>query len=892
MAKRLDARLLGLRAVLVLFTLGLIGAIIAYEVARKPTPVAAPAIEARLELVAGEVVVDQAGASQRANGPTALLSGAVVKSGAGARALIRLPDGSSAFMRADSEFALGDDGVSLRRGEYWLDAPAVERSSLLHRIGEVGVAAVDAGLSIRKDDDSAVSVYVARGMAVVTSSGGRVEVHAGELARVKGDDGPRVRAVAFWEDWTGGMADLGAGVATVAAGNGEIYAIDSGGPKGRPAERMQVKSQSVRAVIRDGVSETLVDQTFFNPSPRAVEGWYWFTVPEGASVTSFAVETNGELVEGELIERREASAKYTAAKRAGHAPAILEWVNHRTFRARIFPIQPSATRRVVLRYLELLPVAYGKLTYVYPMAGRSALRIGEFSLLVDLGEEGREMEIATLAEARVEANGERVTMRRSGFTPRTDFQLEATLKEREPSLRMSRFETGDEGADYVMMRYTPQVEWAGALQPRADVVVVVDTSAAADEATRHLQSTLTESILRSLSPEDRFTLLALDVVPRVLHPAEGLAEASDGQIATALEVLAGHAPGGASDLASFFEVALSRVHDATQPAIVYVGDGVATSGEQTGEQLLERLRRALATSTARLFTVAVGADADRALLGELARAGGGISFGVEDARFATATALQLTAAFKVPTLTDFELDFGAGLDEPLSNVSGKVTQGTEVVVLARTHHDLPKTMTARGRLGGKNFEEKLRVANDKSVASAFVPRLWASAYVQRLLGASMGTEVERGRIVDFGVDYGLMTPFTSIVALENEAAYSNMGIQRRSSPLRGVRLTELSNASERQLAATLHNTAAPVAFGCWGSSADIPSRSGEDSRDAPVQPEEDEAEIRGGNRYGVPKIVQDESTLKARQEGLHEATEFGGDRPAWHWSGPPPRHPP
>ena len=28
-----------------------------------------------------------------------------------------------------------------------------------------------------------------------------------------------------------------------------------------------------------------MDQRFFNPGEREVEGWYWFTVPEGATST-------------------------------------------------------------------------------------------------------------------------------------------------------------------------------------------------------------------------------------------------------------------------------------------------------------------------------------------------------------------------------------------------------------------------------------------------------------------------------------------------------------------------------------------------------------------------------------------------------------------------------
>ena len=684
---------------------------------------------------------------------------------------------------------------------------------MVHVVGEVRVTAAGAGLSIRRTDVGA-AVYVARGMAVVSSKGGRVEVESGEEVAIDGAKPPVVAAVPFWDDWTGGMAD-GAAPLALGVGAGTIYGVDVGAQAGSPAQQLQVKRQSIRAVLRDGLSETEVTQTFFNPSPRPVEGWYWFVIPEGASVSGFAVETDGVLVDGEVIERRDAAKSYGVAKATGHAPAILEWVDGRSYRARIYPVPASGTRRVVLRYLELRPTVDDKLSYVYPMGRGAPTRIGELSLVVDLGRAGRNMDIATQDEARIENGGEQVTMRRSGFTPRTDFQLEAALHKARPPLSVARFETGGDAADYLMARYTPEVDWADVTEPPADVVVVVDTSADGDESARLLQKIVVEAILRALSKDDHFALVSLDVRAQVLHPAMGLATADEQQIATALDALADHSAGGATDLAALFDVSLGRVHSAEQPAIVYVGDGLATSGEMTGERLIERMRRALSTSRARLFTVGVGAAADHPLLGELARSGGGKSFEVQTARRASARALELVAAVKVPTITDFELDLGAGLDEPFSNVSGKLPRGTDVVLLARTHHDLPKKARVRGRLGGSSFEHEVDIVPEDGIVRAFVPRLWASAYVRRLLGAAGGPGVERGRIVALGVEYGLVTPFTSVLALESEEAYSRMGIPRRHSPLRGVRLGALGRRAERELAATLSSGAlSAAAFGC------------------------------------------------------------------------------
>ncbi|MCA9624582.1 MAG: FecR domain-containing protein, partial [Myxococcales bacterium] len=483
----------------------LVVAIVVVALKAKPPPDPTTPIRARLELAAGEVSVGSGDKREPAMSGMPLRAGSSISTAAGARALVRLPDGSTTFLRGGTTIALQESVVALESGEYWLDVPPIERDALEHRLGDVSVTATDAGMSLRHADGEA-RVYVARGMAIMTSPGGRVEVKAGEEATAKGTAAPEVKPVAFWDDWTGGMADFDASGASPGPGTGTIYGVDAGGESGAPAQRLQIKRQAVTATLRDGLSETQVDQTFFNPTGRQLEGWYWFDVPEGASVSGFAVETDGQLVEGEFIEKREAAAQYGVAKATGHAPAILEWVDGRSYRARIFPIPATGTRRVVLRYLELNPIVDGKLTYVYPMGRGASARVGEFSLTADLGELGAKMNVATLDDARIEQNGQRVTMRRSGYTPRVDFQLEARIETERPPLRVSRFATKGEGADYVMARYTPDVDWAKLPIPAANVVVVVDTSADGDEAARQLRATTAEAILRALSQEDRFAL--------------------------------------------------------------------------------------------------------------------------------------------------------------------------------------------------------------------------------------------------------------------------------------------------------------------------------------------------------------------------------------------------
>ena len=109
------------------------------------------------------------------------------------------------------------------------------------------------------------------------------------------------------------------------------------------------------------------------------------------------------------------------------------------------------------------------------------------------------------------------------------------------------------------------------------------------------------------------------------------------------------------------------------------------------------------------------------------------------------------------------------------------------------------------------------------MVAAFVPRLWAAEYLRRLMGSSEDPELLRGKIMQLGVAYGLMTPYTSILALESEQAFRQQGIQRRHRPLRGVRLTGLDAVEESKLLRALGVITVPMGLGCTKFSEEAPA---------------------------------------------------------------------
>src|SRR4029079_8368186 len=104
----------------------------------------------------------------------------------GARALVRTGEGASLFLRGETSLKLLDRGVELASGEVWLEAPQVDGDALERTAPAYPVSASDAGVSIKREGKD-LTVYVARGLAILTSPGGRVEIGAGEQGVAKAE---------------------------------------------------------------------------------------------------------------------------------------------------------------------------------------------------------------------------------------------------------------------------------------------------------------------------------------------------------------------------------------------------------------------------------------------------------------------------------------------------------------------------------------------------------------------------------------------------------------------------------------------------------------------------------------------------------------------------------
>src|SRR5262249_51206646 len=105
-----------------------------------------------------------------------------------------------------------------------------------------------------------------------------------------------------------------------------------------------------------------------------------------------------------------------------------------------------------------------------------------------------------------------------------------------------------------------------------------------------------------------------------------------------------------------------------------------------------------------------------------------------------------------------------------------VAQGEELCAVARLDAGKePRSLVVRGLLAGKPLEHTLAVRAGAPRAGD-LPRAWAELGVERLLAGGAGKE--RGRLVALSKAMYVMTPFTSLLVLENDDLYTQYKVDR------------------------------------------------------------------------------------------------------------------
>ena len=122
-----------------------------------------------------------------------------------------------------------------------------------------------------------------------------------------------------------------------------------------PGKPMELREMEVCARIVGLHVEATTTMTFFNPNQRQLEGELQFPLPDGAVVTGYALDINGQMVDGVIVKKEKARVAFETEVRRGVDPGIVEHVAGNVYRTRIYPLPAQGARKIRLKYVAELP---------------------------------------------------------------------------------------------------------------------------------------------------------------------------------------------------------------------------------------------------------------------------------------------------------------------------------------------------------------------------------------------------------------------------------------------------------------------------------------------------------------------------------------------------------
>ena len=105
-----------------------------------------------------------------------------------------------------------------------------------------------------------------------------------------------------------------------------------------------------KAVVQGPLAFTELHLYFHNAEARTREGTFAITLPSGAAVSRFAMETDGQLQEAEVVEKAFARRIYDDFLHRKQDPALLEKAAGNQFTAKVFPIAATSNKHLVLSF--------------------------------------------------------------------------------------------------------------------------------------------------------------------------------------------------------------------------------------------------------------------------------------------------------------------------------------------------------------------------------------------------------------------------------------------------------------------------------------------------------------------------------------------------------------
>jgi len=217
--------------------------------------------------------------------------------------------------------------------------------------------------------------------------------------------------------------------------------------------------------------------------------------------------------------------------------------------------------------------------------------------------------------------------------------------------------------------------------------------------------------------------------------------------------------------------------------VIYVGDGVVTTGDADPVAFSKRLRRLCQDRECSFHGVTVSSSYESIVLKTIASLGGGSVRQISGERTPQKVAVELLAEMTQPVIRDLKVAFdGLRVARVYPEELPNLAAGTQQILLGRY---LPEGQDQHGEVvvTGQHGEKPVRFSTkvslkDAEASNSFIPRLWARMHLDVLLDQGASSVIKE-EITALSEEYHIITPYTSLLVLESDEDRERFKVKRR-----------------------------------------------------------------------------------------------------------------
>ena len=561
---------------------------------------------------------------------------------------------------------------------------------------------------------------------------------------------------------------------------------------GDPAiDRLPLKDTRVDVAISGVIADVTVHQVYENRGERPIHARYVFPASTRAAVYGMTMTVGDVRIVAKIKEREQARGDFEAAKREGKSASLLEQSRPNVFTMSVANVLPGDTIVVELKYTELLVPTDRVYEFVYPTvvgprysekraseaasqdtfvaspytrqgeAPRSDFHLkGTVSTGIPVQEivsTSHEVAFRGTAPGRIElvlADTER-------FSGNRDFVLRYRLAGETITSGLLLYRGADENF-FLLMAEPPQAVAREAIPPR-EYIFVLDVSGSMYGFPLDTGKKLMSDLANVLRPTDTFNVVVFADGTETFAAASQ--PATRANLSRALQFIGRKNGGGGTRLLSALQRAASLPRQSSASrSIVLLTDGyIDTEGE-----VFDYIRSAL--DDANVFAFGIGSSVNRFLIEGVARAGLGEPFIVTAPGEAEEAAAKLRRYIESPVLTGIDVTFpGFDVYDVEPTAIPDLFASRPVVVFGKWRGPAAGTIAITGLTGHGPFQTSVAVRPDLVDArQSALQYLWARTRIGNLddFGAGAPTPERVADITSLGLKYGLLTRYTSFIAVQ------------------------------------------------------------------------------------------------------------------------------